>query len=73
MAHPIRQHRCQPHGRPMSGAAVLAAVALVGCGEVATPGHDLPAVRAAYGTLEMAQSLLSRDEMTTVLKKIFSQ
>lgn len=33
-------------------------------------GGDQPDVRAAFGTLEMAQALLSKDEMRLVLKRI---
>jgi len=34
-------------------------------------GNDLSAVRDAYGTLDMAQSLLSKEEMLAVLRRVF--
>jgi len=77
--HLFLDTRCKRHsltrdtGRMLRAGATPAPIMRNLLALVREHGHDLPAVRAAYGTLEMAQSLLSRDEMTTVLKKIFSQ
>jgi len=37
---------------------------------VAEFGRERSDVRAAFGTLEMAQTLLTRDDLTTVLRRI---
>lgn len=68
--------RCLDHGQCKETRRLLQAGASPGAvmrsllNLVREFGHDRPDVHAAYSTLEMAQSLLSKEEMRLVLRRI---